>query len=95
MKYPKEWPGFRVLASGAHVEAGGIVEAVGIDDTAHCPVVRGFLPIRIVTGSRWSSSLYMKKCDKILGWPACQIGTSDVEPLTAAARAFIAEARAR
>ncbi len=89
MTYPKEWPGFRVVAGGFHVERGGLVEAIGVDGTAHGACERGYLPVRIMSGGRWTSSLYMSKCNAVLGYVGCQIRYTDVEPLTPAARAFL------
>ena len=79
MSYPKEWPGFKVIAPGAMVVVGAIVEGLGPVDWSPDPVYRGTIGLRIV----WDA-------DRLTVATLLAMPGSELCPLTPAAREMLA-----
>lgn len=90
-RYPKEWPGFRVLIGGELVIAGAVVECIGIDESHHRENGRSLrmrLP-RTHAGVRVLENWYLTADNDARhpdGWGGALIPWYQLEPLTPTAR---------
>jgi hypothetical protein len=86
-KYPREWPGFRVILGGWLAEEGAIIEGVELDcdgQTSAGRLIRyppGHIGGRILSGVGPGNDWPHPD-----GWLAVCLPIADVEPLTPTAR---------